>query len=80
MTKKRITREQVELLRMTLQELPPVNVTECIGDAMDDSEMISEAIIQLQERSYSLEQISEILKGNRMDLTPKPLRDYLNGI
>ncbi|SUF22503.1 Uncharacterised protein [Pseudomonas fluorescens] len=80
MTKKRITLEQVELLRMKLQELPPVNVTECIGYAMDDSKMISEAITQLQARSYSLEQISEILKGNRMDLTPKSLRDYLSDI
>ncbi len=80
MTKQRITREQVEALRMTLQELPPVNVAECIGDALNDREVIATAITQLQARNYSLEQIAEILKGNRMDLTPKPLRDYLSGI
>ena len=80
MTKQRITREQVEALRMTLQELPPVNITESIGDAVNDSEVITSAITQLQARNYSLEQIAEILKGNRMDLTPKPLRDYLSGI
>lgn len=80
MTKQRITREQVEVLRKTLQELPPVNVTECVGDAMGDSKMIAETITRLQARDYSLEQIAEILKGNRMDLAPKPLRDYLNGI
>lgn len=80
MTKQRITLEQVEALRMTLQELPPVNMTECIGDAVNDSEVITSAITQLQARNYSLEQIAEILKGNRMDLTPKPLRDYLSGI
>ena len=55
-------------------------MTECIGDAVNDSEVITSAITQLQARNYSLEQIAEILKGNRMDLTPKSLRDYLSGI
>lgn len=78
MTKKGITREQLEELRVKLKAMPVVNDTENAGKALDDRQVIADAIAQLKNRSYSLEQISEILKGNRMDLAPKLLRDYLN--
>lgn len=80
MTKKGITREQLEELRMKLKAMPVVNDAENAGKALDDRQVIADAIEQLKSRSYSLEQISEILKGNRMDLAPKLLRDYLNGL
>lgn len=78
MTKKGITREQLEELRVKLKAMPVVNDTENAGKALDDRQVIADAIAQLKNRSYSLEQISEILKGNRMDLAPKLLRNYLN--
>ncbi|HHH7388427.1 TPA: hypothetical protein ACP2SZ_004412 [Escherichia coli] len=80
MTKKGITREQLEELRVKLKAMPVVNDAENAGKALDDRQVIADAIAQLKSRSYSLEQISEILKGNRMDLAPKPLRDYLNDL
>lgn len=80
MTKKGITREQLEELRVKLKAMPVVNDAENAGKALDDRQVIADAIAQLKSRSYSLEQISEILKGNRMDLAPKLLRDYLNGL
>ncbi len=80
MTKKRITREQLEELRVKLNAMPVVNDAENAGKALDDRQVIADAIEQLKSRSYSLEQISEILKGSRMDLAPKLLRDYLNGL
>lgn len=80
MTKKGITREQLEELRMKLKQMPVVNDAESAGKALDDRQVIADVIAQLTSRSYSLEQISEILKGNRMDLAPKLLRDYLNGL
>lgn len=80
MTKKGITREQLEELRMKLKQMPVVNDAESPGKALDDRQVIADVIAQLTSRSYSLEQISEILKGNRMDLAPKLLRDYLNGL
>ena len=79
MTKKGITREQLEELRMKLKAIPAVNDAENAGKALDDRQVMADVIAQLTRRSYSLEQISEILKGNRMDLAPKLLRDYLNG-
>ncbi|MCQ4235606.1 hypothetical protein NAV31_18085 [Pseudomonas stutzeri] len=78
MTKKGITREQLEELRVKLRAMPVVNDAENAGKALDDRQVIADAIAQLKSRSYSLEQISEILKGNRLDLAPKLLRDYLN--
>lgn len=80
MTKKGITREQLEELRMKLKQMPVVNDAESAGKALDDRQVIADVIAQLTSRSYSLEQISEILKGNRMYLAPKLLRDYLNGL
>ncbi|MBA1187399.1 hypothetical protein G7000_20290 [Pseudomonas stutzeri] len=80
MTKKGITREQLEELRVKLKEIPVVNDAENAGKALDDRQVMADVIAQLTSRSYSLEQISEILKGNRMDLAPKLLRDYLNGL
>jgi hypothetical protein len=80
MTKKGITREQLEELRMKLKAMPVVNDAESAGKALDDRQVIADSIEQLKSRSYSLEQISEILKGKRMDLAPKLLRDYLNGV
>lgn len=80
MTKKGIMREQLEELRMKLKAMPVVNDAENAGKALDDRQVIADAIEQLKSRSYSLEQISEILKGNRMDLAPKLLRNYLNGL
>jgi len=80
MTKKGITREQLEELRVKLKAMPVVNDAENAGKTLDDRQVIADAIAQLKSRSYSLEQISEILKGNRMDLAPKLLRDYLNGL
>lgn len=80
MTKKGITREKLEELRMKLKQMPVVNDAESPGKALDDRQVIADVIAQLTSRSYSLEQISEILKGNRMDLAPKLLRDYLNGL
>ncbi len=66
MTKKRITREQLEELRVKLNAMPVVNDAENAGKALDDRQVIADAIEQLKSRSYSLEQISEILKGSRM--------------
>lgn len=80
MTKKGITREQLEELRVKLKAMPVVNDAENAGKALDDRQVIADSIEQLKSRSYSLEQISEILKGKRMDLAPKLLRDYLNGV
>lgn len=80
MTKKGITREQLEELRVKLKQMPLVNDAENAGRALDDRQVMSDVIAQLKRRSYSLEQISEILKGNRMDLAPQLLRDYLNGV
>ncbi|MFP6860087.1 hypothetical protein [Pseudomonas sp.] len=80
MTKKRITRGQVETLRETLKEMPSVKASENAGRAIQDRQVIADVIAQLKAKNYSVEQISEILKGNRMDLAPKPLRDYLNGL
>lgn len=80
MTKKGITREQLEELRMKLKQMAVVNDAESTGKALDDRQMMADVIAKLKSRSYSLEQISEILKGNRMDLAPKLLRDYLNGL
>lgn len=80
MTKNRITRGQVETLRETLKEMPSVNASENAGRAIQDRQVIADVIAQLKAKNYSVEQISEILKGNRMDLAPKPLRDYLNGL
>lgn len=80
MKKKGITREQLEELRVKLKQMPLVNDAENAGRALDDRQVMSDVIAQLKRRSYSLEQISEILKGNRMDLAPQLLRDYLNGV
>lgn len=80
MTKKGITREQLEELRMKLKQMPVVNDAESAGKALDDRQIMANVIAQLTSRGYSLEQISEILKGNRMELAPKLLRDYLNGL
>ncbi|EQM80903.1 hypothetical protein [Stutzerimonas stutzeri] len=80
MTKKGITREQLEELRVKLKAMPVVNDAENAGKALDDRQVIADAIAHLKSRGYSLEQISEILKGNKMDLAPKLLRDYLSGL
>lgn len=80
MTKNRITRGQVERLREKLKEMPSVNASENADRAIQDRQVVADVIAQLKAKNYSVEQISEILKGNRMDLAPKPLRDYLNGL
>jgi hypothetical protein len=80
MTKKRITLGQVETLREKLKEMPSMNASENADGTIQDRQVIADVIAQLKAKNYSVEQISEILKGNRMDLAPKPLRDYLNGL
>lgn len=80
MKKKGITREQLEELLVKLKGMPSLNASENTGRALQDRQVIADAIAQLKAKNYSVEQISEILKGNRMDLAPKPLRDYLNGL
>ncbi len=78
MTKKGITRGQVEELRAKLKEMPSINAPESVDKTTGDRQVIADVIAQLKADNYSLEQISEILKGNRMDLAPTLLRGYLN--
>jgi len=77
MTKMRYTIEQVEQLAQRLRALPEVEKPRKDLSKQEAISMLAKEIIVLQKRGYTLEQISEILCGEGLEITTATLRNYL---
>jgi len=73
----RYTTEQVEQIAQKLRELPAVEKPRKQLSKQEAVRMLAREIASLQRRGYTLEQISEILRGEGLEITSATLRIYL---
>ncbi len=75
--KQRYTAEQIEAIAGKLRQLPPVEKKKRDFSGQEAIKSLAKDIGVLQRRGYSLEQISESLRGEGMDILTPTLKNYL---
>ena len=80
LAKSKFTTEQIEAMRSKLKDLPDPEKINKEHSKAETVRMLSREIGTLQKRGYSLEQISEYLKGGGMDIGTATLKSYLQRV
>ena len=68
------TTEQLEAIAAKLREMPPVEKKK---QEHSKQEVLSKEIAALQKRGYTLDQISETLRGEGLSIATPTLKSYL---
>ncbi|GJB75381.1 hypothetical protein KAM379_44390 [Aeromonas caviae] len=71
------TTEQLEAIAAKLREMPPVEKKKQEHSKQDAVRILSKEIALLQKRGYTLDQISETLRGEGLTSAPPTLKSYL---
>ena len=66
------TTEQLEAIAAKLREMPPIEKKKQEHSKQDAVRILSKEIALLQKRGYTLDQISETLRGEGLGDTPRP--------
>lgn len=77
LAKSKFTTDQIEDMRSKLKDLPTIEKVKKEHSKAETVRMLSREIGTLQKRGYSLEQISEYLKGGGMDIGTATLKSYM---
>ena len=71
------TTEQIEAVRSKMKDLPPIEKKKQELGKSDVVKMLAKEIAVLRKRGYTLEQISDYLKGEGLDIGTPSLKSYL---
>jgi methionine synthase II (cobalamin-independent) len=71
------TNEQLEAIASKLREMPPIEKKKRRHSKQEAVRILSKEIAALQKRGYTLDQISETLRGEGMDIATNTLKSYL---
>lgn len=71
------TLEQIEGIAAQLRDLPAVENKKREVSKQEAVKLLSKEIAALQKRGYTLEQISEALRGKGLDIATPTLKSYL---
>jgi hypothetical protein len=71
------TGEQLESIASRLKEKPPIEKKKQEHSKQEAVKILSKEIAALQKRGYTLDQISEMLKGEGLDIATPTLKNYL---
>jgi len=70
------TTEQLEIIAAKLRDMPPVEKKQ-EHSKQEAVRILAKEIIALQKRGYTLDQISETLKGEGLSIATTTLKSYL---
>ena len=71
------TTEQIEAVRSKMKDLPPIEKKKQELGKSDVVKMLAKEIAVLRKRGYTVENISEYLKGEGLDIGTPSLKSYL---
>lgn len=71
------TTEQLEAIALKLRQMPPAEKKKRDFSRQEAVKILAKEITALQRRGYSLEQISESLRGEGLDVATPTLKNYL---
>ena len=71
------TTEQLEAIASKLREMPPVEKKKQEHSKQEAVRVLSKEIAALQKRGYTLDQISETLRGEGLSIATPTLKSYL---
>ncbi len=71
------TAEQIEAIAAKLREMPPAEKKKQNHGKQETVKILSKEIYALQKRGYTLDQISETLRGENLSITTPTLKNYL---
>ena len=71
------TTEQLEAIAAKLREMPPVENKKQEHSKQEAVRILSKEIATLQKRGYTLDQISETLRGEGLSIATPTLKSYL---
>jgi len=71
------TTEQLEAIAAKLREMPPVEKKKREHNKAEAVRLLSKEIALMQKRGYTLDQISESLRGEGLDIATPTLKSYL---
>ena len=71
------TTEQLEAIAAKLREMPPVEKKQQEHSKQEAVRVLSKEIAALQKRGYTLDQISETLRGEGLSIATPTLKSYL---
>ena len=71
------TAEQLEAIALKLRQMPPAEKKPRDFSRQEAVKILAKEIVGLQRRGYSLEQISESLRGEGLDVATPTLKNYL---
>lgn len=71
------TTEQLEAIAAKLREMPPVEKKKQEHSKQQAVRILSKEIAALQKRGYTLDQISETLRGEGLSIATPTLKSYL---
>jgi DNA-binding transcriptional MerR regulator len=74
------TLEQIEAVAQKLREMPEADPSKRIFSKQETVRLLSGEITELRKRGYTLEQISESLRGEGIDITTPTLKNYLQRV
>jgi hypothetical protein len=73
----KFTSEQVEAIAAKLRQLPPVEKKKQELSKQEAVKLLAKEIAILQKRGYTLLQISEVLRGEGLEVGTPTLKNYL---
>jgi len=73
----RYTTEQLEAIAAKLRDMPPVEKKRQEHSKQEAVRILAKEIIALQKRGYTLDQISETLRGEGLNIATPTLKSYL---
>lgn len=71
------TLEQIEGIAAKLREMPPVEKKKKAHSKQESVRLLSKEIAAMQKRGYTLDQISETLRGEGFTIATPTLKSYL---
>lgn len=71
------TTEQLEAIAAKLREMPPVEKKKREHNKAEAVRLLAREITLMQKRGYTLDQISESLRGEGLDIATPTLKSYL---
>lgn len=71
------TTEQLEAIAAKMRSMPPVEKKKQEHSKQEAVRVLSKEIADLQKRGYTLDQISEMLRGESMSIATPTLKSYL---
>lgn len=73
----KFTAEELDSIAKKLREMPPVEKKKIVNTKQEAVKMLAKEILAMKKRGYSLDQISETLRGEGIAVATPTLKNYL---